>query len=94
MFQTGTRKTKENIFFRKKHRDHEFYIFHEHNGVYSFSNEGDLVLDPFMGSGTTALECVKLNRHFLGFEISDEYQKMATERVNAIRPPDYLTYDT
>lgn len=65
-----------------------------HDMLYSFSSEGDLVLDPFMGSGTTALECVKLNRHFLGFEISDEYQNMATERVNAIRPPDYLTYDT
>ena len=32
LFQTGTRKTKETNFFRKKRRDHEFYIFHEHNG--------------------------------------------------------------
>ena len=65
-----------------------------HDMVYSWSNEGDVVLDPFMGSGTTALECVKLHRHFLGFEISEEYVKMATDRVKAIQPPDYLTYDT
>ena len=62
--------------------------------VYSWSNEGDVVLDPFMGSGTTALECVKLHRHFLGFEISEEYVKMANDRVKAIQPPDYLIYDT
>ena len=65
-----------------------------HDMVYSWSNEGDVVLDPFMGSGTTALECVKLHRHFLGFEISEEYVKMANDRVKAIQPPDYLTYDT
>lgn len=46
------------------------------------SNEGDLILDPFMGGGTTAVAAVKNNRNFIGFEISDEYHKIATERLN------------
>ncbi len=46
-----------------------------------FSNEGDLVYDPFMGSGTTALACVNLNRDYLGTDISDTYVKLARERI-------------
>ena len=45
------------------------------------SYRGDLVFDPFMGTGTTALAAVKLNRQYLGYEISPEYCKMATERI-------------
>lgn len=43
--------------------------------------EGDLVLDPFIGSGTTAIACLKTNRRFIGFEISEEYVKIANERI-------------
>ncbi len=46
------------------------------------SNAGDLVVDPFMGSGTTAVACQRLGRNFLGFEIKPEYIKMAEERLN------------
>ena len=45
------------------------------------SNEGDLVVDPFMGSGTTAAACKELGRNFLGFELEPEYIKMANERL-------------
>ena len=45
---------------------------------------GDTVLDPFMGSGTTAVACVKNNRKYIGFEISKEYCEIAEERVRAI----------
>lgn len=45
------------------------------------SREGDLVLDPFLGSGTTAVAAKKLGRHFLGFEISEEYCRIARERI-------------
>lgn len=38
-----------------------------------FSYEGDLVYDPFIGSGTTAVACKKLNRNFIGSEVSQEY---------------------
>jgi adenine-specific DNA-methyltransferase len=45
------------------------------------SNEGDLILDPFIGSGTTALAAMKNNRKFIGFEISKDYCKIAADRI-------------
>ncbi len=44
---------------------------------------GDLVLDPFMGSGTTALAALKLNRRFIGFELNPEYVKLAYKRIES-----------
>lgn len=52
--------------------------------IKNYSNEGDLILDPFMGSGTTAVACRRLNRNFIGFEISKEYCEIANERLNNI----------
>ena len=46
-----------------------------------FSYQGDLILDPFLGSGTTAVACKELNRHFIGIEISPEYCKIAERRL-------------
>ena len=45
------------------------------------SKEGDIVYDPFMGSGTTALASVKLGRHYRGSEISEKYVQMANEKI-------------
>ena len=47
------------------------------------SRPHDIVLDPFMGTGTTALVAAKLNRHFLGIEINPEYIKIAERRIAA-----------
>lgn len=49
--------------------------------IISWSNEGDIVLDPFMGSGTTAKMSKLLNRNYLGFEISQEYCDIAEQRL-------------
>ena len=46
-----------------------------------FSKEGDIVFDPFLGSGTTAVACKELGRNFIGFEISPEYCEIARKRV-------------
>jgi len=46
-----------------------------------FSNEGDMVLDSFMGSGTTAIAAKKTGRHFIGIEINPEYCKIAERRL-------------
>ena len=46
------------------------------------SNEGDMVLDPFMGSGTTGVSCVNLKRNFIGIEMDEQYFKIAEERIN------------
>jgi adenine-specific DNA-methyltransferase len=52
--------------------------------ILSLTNEGDTVLDPFIGSGTTAVVCKKLNRRCIGFEQSNEYIKIAKNRLNSI----------
>jgi site-specific DNA-methyltransferase (adenine-specific) len=51
--------------------------------LYTFSNE--IVLDPFMGTGSTALAAVKNNRHFVGYEVSSDYVELAKERLNAYK---------
>ena len=45
------------------------------------SNENDVICDPFMGSGTTAVACKHLKRNFIGIEISPEYCKIAEQRL-------------
>lgn len=49
------------------------------------TNEGAIVYDPFMGSGTTAEACVKLGRSYLGSEISQEYIKIITNRLEKLQ---------
>ena len=46
------------------------------------SKEGDLILDPFMGSGTTGVAAKNLKRNFVGIEIDNDYFKIAEERIN------------
>lgn len=46
--------------------------------------EGDIVLDPFIGSGTTAVACVNKNRHYIGFELSPEYFDIACKRLDEV----------
>lgn len=79
-YSTGYQKsTKDKIAFKHP------AIFPEllaQDHIISWSNEGDMVLDIFMGSGTTAKMCILNNRKYLGFEISEEYCKIAEERIN------------
>jgi len=53
--------------------------------ILSWSNEGDTVLDPFIGSGTTAVACKKLNRHFIGMEIYQEYIDISYKRLEELK---------
>jgi len=46
------------------------------------SKEGEIILDPFMGSGTTGAVAKRLNRNFIGIEIDDEYFEIAKNRIN------------
>ena len=54
------------------------------NLVINSSNEGDIVLDPFIGSGTTAIACKETNRHYIGFEINKNYFEIANKRLNEV----------
>lgn len=49
------------------------------------TNEGDTVLDPFMGSGTTAIACINTNRNYIGFEIDEKYYNIAKQRIEDIK---------
>lgn len=81
------RKLRPNIW--------EYVIGQERNGhpavfpiqlardqIRSWSNEGDTVLDPFLGSGTTLLACKELKRNGIGIEISPEYCEIARKRLS------------
>ena len=54
--------------------------------ILSWSNPGDVVLDPFMGSGTTGKMSLLASRKFVGVEISDEYMALAKQRIAAATP--------
>lgn len=49
--------------------------------IISWTNEGDLVLDPFIGSGTTALAALDTGRNYLGFEMNEEYYELSRSRT-------------
>jgi site-specific DNA-methyltransferase (adenine-specific) len=50
--------------------------------LYSFTS--DIVLDPFIGSGTTAVAAIKSNRNFVGYELSEEYVQIAQKRLSLL----------
>lgn len=48
------------------------------------TNENDVILDPFMGSGTTAIACKELDRNYIGFELDKDYYDIAQERIDKL----------
>lgn len=58
-----------------------------------FTDVGDIILDPFLGTGTTAVSCVKQGRNFIGIEQSKEYCRIAEERIHALKSPAQDTMD-
>lgn len=68
----------------RKNADHPapfpFELARDH--IISWSNKGDLVLDPFLGSGTSGVACVDTGRDFIGIEIAPEYAEMAKRRID------------
>ena len=57
------------------------------------TSPGDLVLDPFLGSGTTAVVCERLGRRWIGCEINSEYAAMAEKRIQRERDKLQLPFD-
>lgn len=63
-------------------------MFPEHlaiDHIISWSNEGDTILDPFMGSGTTGVACANTGRRFIGIELDEGYFNIAKERISAVK---------
>ena len=50
--------------------------------IKTYTNEGELVLDNCIGSGTTAIACINTNRNYIGFELNKEYYEIAKNRIN------------
>ncbi len=59
--------------------------------ILTYSNMGGVILDNCMGSGTTAIACIKEKRHYIGFELNQEYYKKACERIK--REQQQLAFD-
>jgi len=81
------RTTKDNFAFEHP------AIFPEalaRDHILSWSNPGDIVLDPMVGSGTTCKMAKELGRHWLGFDISPEYVEIARQRVGLAKTPLFI----
>ena len=59
-----------------------FPILLASNCIMATTQEGDMVYDPYMGSGTTALACIAYKRNFIGSELNIDYVKLAEKRLN------------
>ncbi len=79
-YNTGWQHSYTEDFLRGHPAIFPFKLAEDH--ILSWSKEGDVVLDPMCGSGTTCKMAKKNNRNFIGIEISPEYCKIAEERIN------------
>jgi site-specific DNA-methyltransferase (adenine-specific) len=52
--------------------------------ILDFSDEKDIILDPFMGSGSTAIACINTNRRYIGFELDKNYYDITNNRIQNI----------
>ena len=73
-----------NICKNEYHKVHKAVMNEEISDwiIEKFTQENELILDPFMGTGTTGASCKKYNRKFIGIEKSEEYYKIATNRLS------------
>lgn len=49
--------------------------------IKTYTNEGELILDNCMGSGTTAVACINTNRDFIGFELNQDFYELSIQRI-------------
>ena len=79
----GTKHLLEIDNIRNKNHPTEKPIELMETFILNSSKEGESVLDPFMGSGTTAIACLNTNRNFIGIELDDKYFEIAKERIES-----------
>lgn len=87
---TGTVESKSKYYISSTNKRDKYKFEHStikplkmvQSHILNSTNEGDIVLDPFMGSGTTAVACKNLGRQFIGFEVNPKWHKIACDRLN------------
>ncbi len=82
-YNVGTNLTTKDRFAFKHPAMFPEELVRDH--ILSWSNEGDLVLDPFLGSGTTLKICMETNRNGIGFEVNERYESIIRERLKLNR---------
>ena len=60
------------------------------NLIVNSSPVGGVVLDPFIGSGTTAIAAMREGRHYIGFEINEQYYETAVRRIETEKAKEYV----
>ena len=81
-FETGVAANGERKF--GKHPTQKPVALMEHF-IKILSNEGDLILDPFMGSGSTGVAAIRNKRNFIGVELNEGYLQIATKRIREVQ---------
>lgn len=89
LFQTPTNRKDKQLYTHPTIKP-EFII---ERLVKNSSQEGDVILDPFLGSGTTAAVAKKMARKYIGFEIDDDYFQIAKDRLAGITQKDRKVLD-
>ena len=83
-YGVGWQKSYKEDFLRAHPAIFPYKLAEDH--ILSWSNENDIILDPFCGSGTTVVSAEKLNRNWIGIEISKEYCNIIEKRLKTIKP--------
>ena len=89
----GTYETKKKYFIQQSNHEDKCKWGHPtikplnivQTLVINSSQEGDVIFDPYMGSGTTAIAAIREKRHFIGFELNAEYYEKAMKRIKLER---------
>ncbi len=92
----GTYETKSKYYISEINKKDKDLYYHPtikplecvKNHILNSTKENDIVLDCFMGSGTTAVACKELNRQYIGFELNPKYWQIAVDRVNGLTQQD------
>lgn len=83
-------KFYNNVIVKNSNHNNEFSKIHRavmskdfcDEIIKEFTQKGDIVLDPFFGMGTTGISCIEQERHYIGFELCEEYVKASIERLD------------
>ena len=86
--EEGTRYPRSVLYFKTAEDEGKYHPTQKPIALYeylinTYSNEGDTILDPCMGSGTTGVACVNTNRNFIGIEKEENYYKIAEQGISS-----------